>query len=174
AIASKKPWHGFGHTNVAINGVDNEFEYNVNSNATEGSLLNKNGICYFGKTSSGWSLVGNRVFTGEFGAAVGLAHAVVRKLIPVLEKPLGTRLTPTAMQQEIENVNNWIDSLIAENVVMKGTCCYLHPEKNTVDNYNSGRWFIVFKYSGYSTNEETVVEFVKSNEIVSAFLKEVL
>lgn len=175
AIASKSPWLGIGHTGVAIDGVDIYFDYNTLDSSTEGNLLNKHGICYFGNTSAGgWSLIGNRTITGRFAAHVGLEHALTRKLVAAMEPALGKRLTKTFMEQQVNRVNNWLESLIAEEVVMPGSRCYLHPEKNTVDNYTSGRWFIVVEYAGYGINENTVIELVESNGIVESFLGSVL
>jgi len=175
ALAAQSPWMGPGHRGVAIGGVDNYFEYNVLDNSTDGSLLNKNGVCYFGNTSAGgWSLIGNRTLTGRFIAHVGLEHALTRKLVAALEKGLGKNLTKTFMEQEVNKVNNWLESLIAEEIVMPGSRCYLHPEKNTVDNYKSGRWFIVVEYGAYGVNENTVIELVESDGIVQAFLESVL
>lgn len=174
-IAAEKPWMGPGHRGVAISGVDVYFEYNPLSNATDGSLLNKHGICYFGNTSAGgWSLIGNRTLTGRFISHVGLEHALIRKLTLALEKGLGRNLTKTFMEQEVGKVNNWLESLIADEVVMPGSSCYLHPEKNTVDNYKSGRWFIVVEYGAYGVNENTVIELHESDGVVKAFLENVL
>lgn len=171
AIASHKPWVGPGHTGVPISGVDVIFNYNVTDPSTTGNLLNKNGICYFGVTSSGgWSLIGNRTLTGTFVSNVGLVDSLTRKLVKVIEKNLGGMLTLTAMEQEVTKVNNWLENLIAEDVTMPGTRCYLHPTKNTLDNYKSGRWFIVVEFAGYSVNENPVIELVESDGIVETFI----
>ena len=174
-IAANKPWIGPGHQGVAIDGVDVQFDYNALDKTTEGELLNKNGVSYFATTSAGgWSLIGNRTLTGRFLAHVGLEHQLSRKLILAMEKQKGGSLTKTFMEQEVEKVNNWLEGLIASEIVMPGSRCYLHPEKNTTASYTAGTWFIVVEYAAFGVNEHTIIELTESDVIVVNFLDGVL
>ena len=157
-----------------IQGTARAIDYNTMDKATNGNLLNKNGISYFARTSlGGFSLIGNRSVTGRFISQVGLELAVIRKLASTAQRAMGRNLTKTFMEQEITKLNVWLRSLQADETLI-GAEVYLHPTLNNVDNYRNGEWHIAIKYAGYSPNEHMVYHLIEDTGIVQSYLEEVL
>ena len=149
-------------------------EYIINDKTTQANFLNKHGVVTIARTRmGGFSIIGNRCNTGRFIGHVGLEDLMARKLEETSQPLMGKLLTPDFMQQVIDRLTNWGQSLVAENIIPKFTA-YLHPSKNSVENYTSGRWFICLDYGRFSPNEHMVYEMSVDNGLIAAMLEEVI
>ena len=163
-----------GGMGVLIEGTARTIDYNIMDKATNGDLLNKNGISYFARTSlGGYSLIGNRSVTGRFVSHVGLEYAIIRKLAKTAQRSMARNLSKSFMEQEITKLNVWLKSLQADETVM-GAQVYLHPTLNNVENYSNGEWHIAIKYHGFAPNEHMVYHLIEDVGIVESFLEGVL
>ena len=171
ALAGVEPWENIGHRNVPILSVEQSYEYSFIRAGTEGNLLNKHGVCYFATTSAGgYSIIGNRVVTGNTISDAGLVREIHRQLIGPLEKAHGQRLSETYIEQQLTLINNWLDELKANDAIATGSHCYLDPNKNTANALNAGRWYIVVEFDGYPVNENPVIELFENNALALADL----
>lgn len=174
ALAKVKQWESPGNQGTAAQDVARTVEYNILDKTTEGDLLNRNGICYYARTSlGGFSLIGNRSVTGKFISYVGLEDAIVRKLVKASQEAMSKNLTKSFMDQRIDQINNWLQTLVASETIPGGKV-YLHPDLNSVANYTNGTWYIVIDYGRYAPNEHMVYMLNASNEIVEEFMEGVL
>ena len=174
ALAKVKQWESPGNQGTTAQDVARTVEYNILDKATEGDLLNRNGICYYARTSlGGFSLIGNRSVTGKFISYVGLEDAIVRKLVKASQEAMSKNLTKSFMDQRIDQINNWLQTLVASETIPGGKV-YLHPDLNSVANYTNGTWYIVIDYGRYAPNEHMVYMLNASNEIVEEFMEGVL
>lgn len=175
-FARVKAWEspGRGRMGVNIDGLQRHIDYNLLDRTTNGDLLNRYGISYFARTSmGGYSLIGNRTVSGRFVAQVGLEHTIIRKLLATTEQGMAENLTRTFMEQRINQINDWLSGLQVEEALI-GAQVYLHPTKNTVDNYRNGEWHVAIRYAGYSPNEHVVYHLVEDTGIVESFLEDIL
>lgn len=174
ALASVEQWESPGNQGVLINGTSRVVDYNILDKSTEGNLLNKYGISYFARTSlGGFSLIGNRTVTGNFISHIGLADAMARKIELSAQRAMAENLTKAFMEQEVRKLHLWGQTLVASEVI-PGCNVYLHPERNTIETYKNGTWFIVMDYGRYSPNEHMIIQLNASDGITEAWLEEVL
>jgi len=174
ALASVKQWESPGNQVTNALDVSRTVEYNILDSSTEGDLLNRYGICYYAATTlGGISLLGNRSVTGKFISYVGLSDAVTRKLAKSGQKVMAKNLTKSFMEQEVKRVNDWLQTLVADETIPGGSV-YLHPELNSVENYKNGTWYIVIDYGRYAPNEHMVYVLNASDQIIEDFLEDVL
>ena len=168
-----------GHESPQNKGVNCEYtsrhvSYVINDKATQANFLNKHGVVTIARTRmGGYSIIGNRCNTGRFIAHVGLEDLMARKLEETSQPLMGKLLTPEFMNQVIDRLTNWGQGLVAERVIPKFEA-YLHPSKNSVENYASGRWFICLDYGRFSPNEHMVYEMSVDNGLIAAMLEEVI
>ncbi|MCC2521082.1 phage tail sheath protein [Vibrio coralliilyticus] len=167
-----------GHQSPQNRGVNCEYtsrhvSYVINNKTTQANFLNKHGVVTICRTRmGGYSIIGNRCNTGRFIAHVGLEDLMARKVEETSQPLMGELLTADFMKQVIDRLTNWGQGLVAEEVIPKFKA-YIHPSKNTVENYTSGRWFICLDYGRYSPNEHMVYEMSVDNGLIAQFLEEV-
>lgn len=77
------------------------------------------------------------------------------------------------MDSVVERLSNWGQSLVSDGVIPVFRA-YLHPSKNNLENYNSGRWFLCVDYGRYSPNEHMVYEMSVDNGLIEQWLEEVV
>jgi hypothetical protein len=175
-FARVKAWEspGKGRMGVNIEGLQRHIDYNLLDRTTNGDLLNRNGVSYFAHTSmGGYSLIGNRTVSGRFVAQVGLEQTIIRKLLQTTEAGMAWNLTKTFMEQRVNQINDWLSGLQAEEALI-GAKVYLHPTLNNVDNYRNGEWHIAINYAGFSPNEHAVYHLAEDTGIVESFLEAIL
>ncbi|MFA0690632.1 phage tail protein [Vibrio splendidus] len=147
--------------------------YKINDKTTQANFLNKHGVVTMASTRiGGVSIIGNRCNTGRFIAHVGLEDLLARKLEETSQPLMGKLLTEDFMNAVVERLSNWGQSMVADGVIPVFRA-YLHPTKNGVENYNSGRWFLCVDYGRYSPNEHMVYELSVDNGLIEAWLEEV-
>ncbi|MFG0552137.1 phage tail protein [Pseudomonas sp. yb_9] len=174
ALASVKQWESPGNQVTYAADVARTVEYNILDKSTEGDLLNSYGISYYARTDlGGFSLIGNRSITGKFISYVGLEDAIARKLVGSAQKAMAKNLTKSFMDQEVERVNSWLQTLVADGTIPGGKV-YLHPELNSVEKYKNGTWYLCIDYGRYAPNEHMVYQLNASDAIVEEFLEDVL
>ena len=174
ALASVKQWESPGNQVTYAADVSRTVEYNILDKSTEGDLLNKYGVSYYARTSlGGFSLIGNRSITGKFISYVGLEDALARKLVGAAQKVMARNLTYSFMKQEVERIDAWLQTLVADETIPGGSV-YLHPELNSVEAYKNGTWYLVIDYGRYAPNEHMVYQLNASDAIIEEFLTEVL
>ena len=174
ALASVQPWESPGNQGVAIQDVSRSVDYNILDTNTEGDLLNKNGVSYFGRTSlGGFSLIGNRSVTGQFISFVGLEDAIARKLEAASQTAMAKQMTANFWEQEVKKIDLFVQDLVAAQVIPGGSV-YLHPTLNTVERYKNGSWYVVIDYGRYSPNEHMILHLNAVDSIVEQFIEEVL
>ncbi|MDD9157008.1 phage tail protein [Aliivibrio sp. S4TY2] len=148
--------------------------YKIGDKTTQANFLNKHGVTTMAKTRMGGvSIIGNRTNTGRFMAHVGLEDLMVRKLEETSQPYMGKLLTEEFMDSVVERLSNWGQSLVADGVIPVFRA-YLHPSKNNLENYNSGRWFLCVDYGRYSPNEHMVYEMSVDNGLIEQWLEEVV
>lgn len=163
-----------GNQGVAIQDVSRSVDYNILDTNTEGDLLNKNGVSYFGRTSmGGFSLIGNRSVTGQFISFVGLEDAIARKLEAASQTAMAKQMTANFWEQEVKKIDLFVQDLVAAQVIPGGSV-YLHPTLNTVERYKNGSWYVVIDYGRYSPNEHMILHLNAVDSIVEQFIEEVL
>lgn len=174
ALAGVKQWESPGNQVTAAADVSRTVEYNILDKSTEGDLLNRYGVSYFARTTlGGFSLIGNRSITGKFISHIGLEDAIGRKLVGAAQKVMSKNLTKSFMDQEIKRINDWLQTLVADETIPGGRV-YLHPELNSVEKYKNGTWFVCIEYGRYSPNEHMVYQLSASDAILEEFLGEML
>lgn len=174
ALASVKQWESPGNQVTYAADVARTVEYNILDKSTEGDLLNSYGISYYARTElGGFSLLGNRTITGKFISYVGLEDAIARKLVGAAQKVMAKNLTKGFMDQEVERVNQWLQTLVADGTIPGGKV-YLHPDLNSVEKYKNGTWYLCIDYGRYAPNEHMVYQLNASDAIIEEFLGDVL
>lgn len=174
ALASVKQWESPGNQVTYAADVSRTVEYNILDKSTEGDLLNRYGVSYYARTTlGGFSLIGNRSITGKFISYVGLEDAITRKLVKAAQKVMAKNLTKTFMEQEVKRINDWIQTLVADETIPGGKV-YLHPELNSVEKYKNGTWYLCIDYGRYAPNEHMIYQLNASDEIIEEFLEDVL
>jgi phage tail sheath protein FI len=174
ALASVKQWESPGNQVTYAADVSRTVEYNILDKATDGDLLNRYGVSYYARTIlGGFSLIGNRSITGKFISHVGLEDAIARKLVKAAQKVMAKNLTKGFMDQEVERVNQWLQTLVADGTIPGGKV-YLHPELNSLEKYKNGTWYLCIDYGRYSPNENMVYQLNASDAILEEFLGDVL
>lgn len=174
AFVQGKAWESPGNKSVAIEDVSRNIEYNILDKNTEGNLLLKHGISFFGRTSQGgFSLIGNRSVTGKFISFVGLEDTICRKLEAGSQATKGKNMTANFWEQEVRKIDLFVQDLVAGEVIPGGRV-YLHPTLNTVEAYKNGTWYVVIDYGRYSPNEHTVFHVNSVDSIVETFIEGVL
>jgi len=174
ALGAVKQWESPGNQVTYAADVSRTVEYNIIDKSTEGDLLNRYGISYYGRTIlGGFSLLGNRSITGKFISYVGLEDAISRKLIKGAQKVMAKNLTKRAMEQEVQRVDSFMQDLVASEVIPGGKV-YLHPELNSVEKYKNGTWYVCIDYGRYAPNEHMIYQLNASDAIIEEFLEDVL
>lgn len=174
ALASVKQWESPGNQVTYAADVSRTVEYNILDKSTEGDLLNSYGISYYARTDlGGFSLLGNRSITGKFISYVGLEDAIARKLVGAAQKVMAKNLTKGFMDQEVERVDQWLQTLVADGTIPGGKV-YLHPELNSVEKYKNGTWYLCIDYGRYAPNEHMIYQLNASDAIIEEFLGDVL
>lgn len=174
ALAAVKQWESPGNQVTYAADVSRSVEYNILDKATEGDLLNRYGVSYYARTTlGGFSLIGNRSITGKFISYVGLEDAITRKLVKAAQKAMAKNLTKSFMEQEVKRINDWIQTLVADETIPGGKV-YLHPELNSVEKYKNGTWYVVIDYGRYAPNEHMIYQLNAVDSIIEEFLEDVL
>lgn len=146
--------------------------YKINDATTQANFLNKHGVATIAHTRmGGYSIIGNRTNTGRFIAHVGLEDLLARKLEETSQPHMGKLLTEDFMNQVVDGLSMWGQSLVADGVVPSFKA-YLHPDKNNLENYKSGRWYLCVDYGRYSPNEHMVYELSVNDGLIEAWLEE--
>lgn len=173
AMASVNGWESPQNQCVLCDETARNVSYKINDATTQANFLNKHGVTTICRTRmGGFSIIGNRTVSGKFISQVGLDDLLARKLEETSQPLMGKNLTADFFTQVIDRLTNWGQSLVKDGVVPIFEA-YLHPEKNDVENYNSGRWFICLKYGRYSPNEHMVYELTVDNGLIASWLEEV-
>ncbi|HEC0486930.1 TPA: phage tail protein [Pseudomonas aeruginosa] len=174
ALASVKQWESPGNQVTYAADVSRLVEYNILDKSTEGDLLNRYGVSYYARTVlGGFSLIGNRTITGKFISYVGLEDAIARKLVKAAQKVMAKNLTKSFMEQEVKRINDWIQTLVADETIPGGRV-YLHPDLNSVEKYKNGTWYLCIDYGRYAPNEHMIYQLNAVDSIVEEFLEEIL
>lgn len=174
AMAAVKQWESPGNQVTYAADVSRTVEYNILDKSTEGDLLNRYGVSYYARTTlGGFSLLGNRSITGKFISYVGLEDAITRKLVKAAQKVMAKNLTKTFMEQEVKRINDWIQTLVADETIPGGKV-YLHPELNSVEKYKNGTWYLCIDYGRYAPNEHMIYQLNAVDSIIEEFLEDVL
>lgn len=174
AFVQAKAWESPGHKSVSITDVSRNIEYNLLDKNTEGNLLLKHGISFFGRTGQGgFSLIGNRSVTGKFISFVGLEDEICRKLEAAASSGAAKNMTANFWEQEVRKIDLFVQDLVAQQIIPGGRV-YLHPTLNTVNSYKNGTWYVVIDYGRYSPNEHTVFHVNSVDSIVETFIEGVL
>ncbi|PYC19551.1 phage tail protein [Aquipseudomonas alcaligenes] len=174
AMAAVKQWESPGNQVTYAADVARTVEYNILDKSTEGDLLNRYGVSYYARTTlGGFSLLGNRSITGKFISYVGLEDAITRKLVKAAQKVMAKNLTKTFMEQEVKRIDDWIQTLVADETIPGGKV-YLHPELNSVEKYKNGTWYLCIDYGRYAPNEHMIYQLNASDAIIEEFLEDVL
>lgn len=163
-----------GNQGTYAKDVQRTISYNILDKATEGDLLNKNGISYFATTSlGGISLIGNRSVTGRFINQVCLEQSLCRKLAATGQVAMSKNLSKSFMEQEITKLNAWLATLKSKEEII-GAEVVLHPELNSVESYRNGTWYIAIRYAAFPPNEHMVYQLNEDAGIIEQFLGEIL
>ncbi|ODA28347.1 phage tail protein, partial [Veronia pacifica] len=174
AMASVDGWESPQNLAVLCDETARNVSYKINDKTTQANFLNKHGVVTIARTRmGGYSIIGNRTNTGRFISHVGLEDLMARKLEETSQPLMGKNLTSDFMKQVVERLTNWGQSLVANEVIPKFVA-YLHPDKNNVENYKSGRWYLCVDYGRYSPNEHMVYEMSVDDGLIATFLEEVI
>ena len=174
AMAAVEGWESPQNLGVRCEEAARNVSYKINDKHTQANYLNKHGVVTIARTRmGGHSIIGNRTNTGRFIAHVGLEDLLARKLEETSQPLMGKLLTDEFMKQVVDRLTNWGQALVAEKVIPVFRA-YLHPSKNNIENYNSGRWFLCVDYGRYSPNEHMVYELSVDNGLISAWLEELV
>ncbi|MGL4223825.1 MAG: phage tail protein [Vibrio sp.] len=173
AMASVEGYESPQNIGVQCDETSRNVSYKINDSTTQANFLNKHGVVTIARTRmGGYSIIGNRTNTGRFISHVGLEDLMARKLEETSQPLMGKQLTESFMNQVIDRLNNWGQNLVAQEIIPVFTA-FLHPSKNSIENYNSGRWFLCVNYGRYSPNEHMVYEMSVDNGLIEAWLEEV-
>lgn len=174
AIASVEGYESPQNRAVLCDETSRNVTYKINDKTTQANFLNKHGVVTIARTRmGGYSIIGNRTNTGRFISHVGLEDLMARKLEETSQPLMGKQLTEAFMTQVIDRLTNWGQNLVAQEVIPVFKA-FLHPDKNNLENYTSGRWFLCVNYGRYSPNEHMVYEMSVDNGLIEAWLEEVV
>jgi uncharacterized protein len=174
AMASVDGWVSPQNRSALCDETARNVSYKINDKTTQANFLNKHGVVTIARTRmGGYSIIGNRTNTGRFISHVGLEDLMARKLEETSQPLMGKQLTEEFMQQVIDRLTNWGQDLVAQGVIPVFKA-FLHPSKNNIENYTSGRWFLCVNYGRYSPNEHMVYEMSVDNGLITAWLEEVV
>lgn len=174
AMASVEGWQSPQNRAVLCDETARNVSYKINDKTTQANFLNKHGVATIARTRmGGYSIIGNRTNTGRFISHVGLEDLMARKLEETSQPLMGKNLTEAFMNQVIDRLTNWGQNLVAQGVIPVFRA-FLHPDKNNLENYTSGRWYLCVNYGRYSPNEHMVYEMSVDNGLIEAWLEEVV
>lgn len=174
AMAAVEGYESPQNQSVSCDETARPVSYKINDSTTQANFLNKYGVVTIAHTRmGGYSIVGNRTNTGRFIAHVGLEDLLARKLEETSQPLLGKLITEDFVKQVLDRLSNWGQSLVAQGVVPLFKA-YLHPSKNTVANYSSGKWFLCIDYGRYSPNEHMVYEMSVDNGLIESWWEDIV
>lgn len=174
AMASVEGYESPQNIGVLCDETARNVSYKINDSTTQANFLNKHGVVTIARTRmGGYSIIGNRTNTGRFISHVGLEDLMARKLEETSQPLMGKQLTEDFMNQVIDRLTNWGQNLVAQGVIPVFKA-FLHPSKNNLENYTSGRWYLCVNYGRYSPNEHMVYEMSVDNGLIEAWLEEVV
>ncbi|WP_199465428.1 phage tail protein [Vibrio sp. bablab_jr001] len=174
AMASVEGYESPQNIGVSCDETSRNVSYKINDSTTQANFLNKHGVVTIARTRmGGYSIIGNRTNTGRFISHVGLEDLMARKLEETSQPLMGKQLTEDFMNQVIDRLTNWGQNLVAQGVIPVFKA-FLHPSKNNLENYTSGRWYLCVNYGRYSPNEHMVYEMSVDNGLIEAWLEEVV
>ncbi|MBL4276321.1 phage tail protein [Vibrio fluvialis] len=174
AMASVEGYESPQNIGVSCDETSRNVSYKINDSTTQANFLNKNGVVTIARTRmGGYSIIGNRANTGRFISHVGLEDLMARKLEETSQPLMGKQLTEDFMNQVVDRLTNWGQNLVAQGVIPVFKA-FLHPSKNNLENYTSGRWYLCVNYGRYSPNEHMVYEMSVDNGLIEAWLEEVV
>ncbi len=174
AMASVEGYESPQNIGVSCDETSRNVSYKINDSTTQANFLNKYGVVTIARTRmGGYSIIGNRTNTGRFISHVGLEDLMARKLEETSQPLMGKQLTEDFMNQVIDRLTNWGQNLVAQGVIPVFSA-FLHPSKNNLENYTSGRWYLCVNYGRYSPNEHMVYEMSVDNGLIEAWLEEVV
>lgn len=174
AMASVEGWESPQNRGVLCDETARNVSYKINDKTTQANFLNKHGVVTIARTRmGGMSIIGNRSNTGRFLSHVGLEDLMARKLEETSQPLMGKQLTEEFMVQVVDRLTNWGQNLVAQGVIPVFKA-FLHPSKNTLENYTSGRWYLCVNYGRYAPNEHMVYEMSVDNGLIEAWLEEVV
>ncbi|PMJ90298.1 phage tail protein [Vibrio sp. 10N.261.55.A7] len=174
AMASVEGYESPQNRSILCDETARNVSYKINDKTTQANFLNKHGVVTIARTRmGGYSVIGNRTNTGRFISHVGLEDLMARKLEETSQPLMGKNLTEEFMEQVIDRLTNWGQNLVAQGVIPVFKA-FLHPDKNNLENYNSGRWYLCVNYGRYSPNEHMVYEMSVDNGLIEAWLEEVV
>lgn len=174
AMASVEGYESPQNRGVLCDETARNVSYKINDKTTQANFLNKHGVVTIARTRmGGYSVIGNRTNTGRFISHVGLEDLMARKLEETSQPLMGKNLTEDFMNQVIDRLTNWGQDLVAKGVIPVFKA-FLHPDKNNLENYTSGRWFLCVNYGRYSPNEHMVYEMSVDNGLIEAWLEEIV
>lgn len=163
-----------GNQGTYANGVMRDVPYDISDATTAGNLLNKHGICYFGKTSmGGLTLIGNRTLSGRFINQVCLMQAIVRKLKKTSQAGMSKNMSLSFIEQEIAKLNAWGANLQANEEVI-GMEVLLHSDLNTADTFRNGELYVAIRFAGFPPLEHLVFHLNEDMEIIETFVDTIL
>ncbi|EKO3952205.1 phage tail protein [Vibrio fluvialis] len=174
AMASVEGYESPQNIGVSCDETSRNVSYKINDSTTQANFLNKHGVVTIARTRmGGYSIIGNRTNTGRFISHVGLEDLMARKLEETSQPLMGKQLTEDFMNQVVDRLSNWGQNLVAQGVIPVFKA-FLHPSKNNLENYTSGRWYLCVNYGRYSPNEHMVYEMSVDNGLIEAWLEEVV
>ena len=174
AMASVEGYESPQNIGVLCDETSRNVSYKINDATTQANFLNKHGVVTIARTRmGGYSIIGNRTNTGRFISHVGLEDLMARKLEETSQPLMGKQLTESFMNQVIDRLTNWGQNLVAQGVIPVFKA-FLHPSKNNLENYTSGRWYLCVNYGRYSPNEHMVYEMSVDNGLIEAWLEEIV
>ncbi|MBY8157913.1 phage tail protein [Vibrio fluvialis] len=174
AMASVEGYESPQNIGVSCDETSRNVSYKINDSTTQANFLNKHGVVTIARTRmGGYSIIGNRTNTGRFISHVGLEDLMARKLEETSQPLMGKQLTEDFMNQVVDRLTNWGQNLVAQGVIPVFKA-FLHPSKNNLENYTSGRWYLCVNYGRYSPNEHMVYEMSVDNGLIEAWLEEVV
>lgn len=146
--------------------------YNPSAINSEHNDLNKYGIMTFCKSPlGGIRCTGNRAQSGTFTNRVGLYIALSRKLIATSEIYKGKMLTRTFVESIVARLNSWIKTLKVDDKAIVDARVII-TDKNTVDSYRSGSFYLAISYGDYSPLEHFSVTLSEDTAIVEKYVEE--
>ncbi|CAG9001767.1 MAG: hypothetical protein CENE_03794 [Candidatus Celerinatantimonas neptuna] len=174
AMANIEGYQSPQNQSVVCDETCRPISYKINDDTTQANFLNKYGVVTIAHTRmGGYSIIGNRTNTGRFIAHVGLEDLLARKLEETSQPLMGKLLTEQFVTNVVDRLNNWGQSLVADGVIPVFKV-YLHPSKNTVDAYTSGKWYLCFNYGRYSPNEHMVYEMSVDNGLIETWWENIV
>ncbi|MDK9756741.1 phage tail protein [Vibrio sp. D173a] len=174
AMASVEGWESPQNRGVLCDETARNVSYKINDKTTQANFLNKHGVVTIARTRMGGvSIIGNRSNTGRFLSHVGLEDLMARKLEETSQPLMGKQLTEEFMGQVVDRLTNWGQNLVAQGVIPVFKA-FLHPSKNNLENYTSGRWYLCVNYGRYAPNEHMVYEMSVDNGLIETWLEEVI